>query len=220
MRYKTGDIVKIKDDLSIEKYDGQSEQGIVKDMIKYRGQIAKVILANPKEENYVLDIDDGKWAWEDLVLEDVKCYKPTFDKEIVEQFLRNVNVDYTEYKEEIIGDISYNAIKSLFMENTKLQQENSELKQEISELKNSLSWRINYCQELEKDLFENCNNYVIPIQKVKDKIEEILNNGEYRIIFEGDAEFPDEATRIDAQKYIKLEKLQELLEGRKENESN
>ena len=59
---------------------------------------------------------------------------------------------------------------------------------------------------------------VIPIQKVKDKIEEILNNGEYRIIFEGDAEFPDEATCIDAQKYIKLEKLQELLEGRKENE--
>lgn len=55
----------------------------------------------------------------------------------------------------------------------------------------------------------------IPVQKVKDKIEEILNNGEYRIIFEGDAEFPDEATCIDAQKYIKLEKLQELLEGRK-----
>ena len=60
------------------------------------------------------------------------------------------------------------------------------------------------------DLLDN-----IPVQKVKDKIEEILNNGEYRIIFEGDAEFPDEATCIDAQKYIKLEKLQELLEGRK-----
>ncbi len=49
--------------------------------------------------------------------------------------------------------------------------------------------------------------------KLKDKIEEILNNGEYIIIFEGDAEFPDEATCIDAQKYIKLEKLQELLES-------
>ena len=58
------------------------------------------------------------------------------------------------------------------------------------------------------------NNY-ISVQKVKDKIEEILNNGEYRIIFEGDAEFPDEATCIDAQKYITLEKLQELLAGRK-----
>ena len=39
MKYKIGDIVKIKDDLSIEKYDEQSNQGIVKDMIKYRGKL-------------------------------------------------------------------------------------------------------------------------------------------------------------------------------------
>ena len=122
----------------------------------------------------------------------------------------------SEKLEELISLLYQNNLtqygKRLLVENIeKLQKENEELK-------NSLSWRINYCQELEKDLFENCSNYVIPIQKVKEKIEEILNNGEYRIIFEGDAEFPDEATRIDAQKYIKLEKLQELLEGRKENE--
>ena len=83
--------------------------------------------------------------------------------------------------------------------NEVLLKENEELKADNYELNN----RIN-------DLLDN-----IPVQKVKDKIEEILNNGEYRIIFEGDAEFPDEATCIDAQKYIKLEKLQELLEGRK-----
>lgn len=47
------------------------------------------------------------------------------------------------------------------------------LQKENEELKNSLSWRINYCQELEKDLFENGSNYVIPKQKVKDKIEEL-----------------------------------------------
>lgn len=177
MRYKIGDIVKIKDDLSIEKYDEQSRQGIVKDMIKYRGKIAKVILVNPIEENYVLDIDDGKWGWEDLVLEDVKYYNPT-DKEIVEQFLRNVNVDYTEYEEEIIGDISYNAIKSLFMENTKLEQENSELKQEISELKNRLAWRVKYSQKLEEDLYGNMNNYMDKnnINESINKIEEILKD--------------------------------------------
>ena len=50
----------------------------------------------------------------------------------------------------------------------------------------------------------------IPVQKVKDKIKEILKNGEYRIIFKGDAEFPDEATIITAQKYLKLEKVQKL----------
>lgn len=60
------------------------------------------------------------------------------------------------------------------------------------------------------------NDY-IPIQKVKDKIEEILNNKEYRIVFEGNAEFPDDATIINAQKYIKLEKMQELIEESEEN---
>ena len=54
----------------------------------------------------------------------------------------------------------------------------------------------------------------IPVQKVKDKIKEILKNGEYRIIFEGDAEFPDEATIITT-KYLKLEKVQKL---QRENE--
>ena len=54
-------------------------------------------------------------------------------------------------------------------------------------------------------------------QKVKDKIEEILNNKEYRIVFEGNAEFPDDATIINAQKYIKLEKMQELLKESEEN---
>lgn len=47
--------------------------------------------------------------------------------------------------------------------------------------------------------------------------EEILNNKEYIIVFEGNAEFPDDATIINAQKYIKLEKMQELIEEREDN---
>lgn len=82
----------------------------------------------------------------------------------------------------------------------KLQKENEELKADNYELNNRIT-----------DLLEN-----IPIQKVKDKIEEILNNKEYRIVFEGNAEFPDDATIINAQKYIKLEKMQELIEEREE----
>ena len=81
----------------------------------------------------------------------------------------------------------------------KLQKENEELKADNYELNNRIT-----------DLLEN-----IPVQKVKDKIEEILNNKEYRIVFEGNAEFPDDATIINAQKYIKLEKMQELIEERK-----
>ena len=81
-----------------------------------------------------------------------------------------------------------------------LQKENEELKADNYELNNIIT-----------DLLEN-----IPIQKIKDKIEEILNNKEYRIVFEGNAEFPDDATIINAQKYIKLEKMQELIEEREE----
>ena len=109
----------------------------------------------------------------------------------------------------------YEAVSKLLSDYKRVLKENEELKEDRDKFKKALGKRITYCNELEKDLFENCSNYVIPKQIVKDKIEEILNNGEYRIIFEGDAEFPDEATCIDAQKYIKLEKLQELLEGRK-----
>ena len=82
----------------------------------------------------------------------------------------------------------------------KLQKKNEELKDRIRE--HTMLISPYYVKE----------NY-IPVQNVKDKIEKILNNGEYIIIFEGNADFPDEATRIDAQKYIKLEKLQELLES-------
>lgn len=93
----------------------------------------------------------------------------------------------------------------------KLQKENEELKfKERSRIIGKYG-----DAEIHDVINRTLSNDYISIQKVKDKIEEILNNGEYRIIFEGDAEFPDEATCIDAQKYIKLEKLQELLEGRK-----
>lgn len=126
------------------------------------------------------------------------------DIEILEEMIENANIEnmdmnncfggeHIEAIEHILSDY-----KRVLEINEVLLKENEELKADNYELNN----RIN-------DLLDN-----IPVQKVKDKIEEILNNGEYRIIFEGDAEFPDEATCIDAQKYIKLEKLQELLEGR------
>lgn len=57
----------------------------------------------------------------------------------------------------------------------KLQKGNEELKEDRDKFKKELLKRITYCNELEKDLFENCSKYVIPIQKIKDKIEEYKN---------------------------------------------
>lgn len=78
----------------------------------------------------------------------------------------------------------------------KLQKENEELKEDRDKFKKALGKRITYCNELEKDLFENCSNYVIPKQIVKDKIEELIKEGRH----------------YNANK---IEVLQELLEKRK-----
>lgn len=48
-----------------------------------------------------------------------------------------------------------------------------ELEEEKDKLKERLVERITYCNELEKDLFENCENYVVNKSKIRDKIEEL-----------------------------------------------
>lgn len=65
-----------------------------------------------------------------------------------------------------------------------------------------------YTKLLEEDLFENCSNYVIPIQTIKGKIEELKQEKEKY----GNClikMYEDELVNRD----IKI--LQELLEGRK-----
>lgn len=78
----------------------------------------------------------------------------------------------------------------------KLQEENEKLKKLIIH-KNE------YTQQLEQDLFENCNNYVIPKQRVKDKIEELKHTDfiAQQVVMQHDKE----ALAI-------MEVLQELLE--------
>ena len=56
-----------------------------------------------------------------------------------------------------------------------------------------------YTKQIEKDLFENCSNYVIPKQIVKDKIEEIQEEGYWLF-----------TTDRDSNKCVEI--LQQLLE--------
>ena len=64
-------------------------------------------------------------------------------------------------------------IEILLSDYKRVLKENEELKEDRDKFKKALGRRITYCNELEKDLFENGSNYVIPKQKVKDKIEEL-----------------------------------------------
>lgn len=86
-------------------------------------------------------------------------------------------------------------------------KENEKLKEDRDKFKKALGKRITYCNELEKDLFENCSNYVIPKQIVKDKIEEYKNM----------LKTCNKVKDIDRIKAIneRILELQELLEGRK-----
>lgn len=68
MKFKVGDKVRIKEDLSCNKC---YKIAAAKDMEKYKGKIAKVKKIS-NEGNYILDIDGMKWAWSDDMLEPCK----------------------------------------------------------------------------------------------------------------------------------------------------
>ena len=74
------------------------------------------------------------------------------------------------------------AMQHILSDYKRVLKENKELQEDRNKFKKALGKRITYCNELEKDLFENGSNYVIPKQKVKDKIEEShrKENGELR----------------------------------------
>ena len=79
------------------------------------------------------------------------------DIKIIEDFILKTDVDYSEYNEQIVGDISYQAIQHILSDYKRVLKENKDLKADNYELNNRIT-----------DLLEN-----IPIQKVKDKIEEL-----------------------------------------------
>lgn len=99
-----------------------------------------------------------------------------------EHFIKSIKID-KEYKEENGWHGYYNKeivelariLQHILSDYKRVLKENEKLKEDRDKFKKALGKRITYCNELEKDLFENCSNYVIPKQIVKDKIEEYKN---------------------------------------------
>lgn len=135
---------------------------------------------------------------ENSIEEDIKKLKES----IIEEKYHIFNKDLKIIIEHILSDY-----KRVLKENERLQKENEELREDRDKFKKALGKRITYCNELEKDLFENCSNYVIPIQTIKDKIEK------YKKMLLSCNRFSD-VDRIKAINERILE-LEELLEGRK-----
>ena len=88
----------------------------------------------------------------------IKIYEllRTFKREGIENFVTTRK----KYIDVILSDYK------------RVLKENEELKEDRDKFKKALGRKITYCNELEKDLFENSSNYVIKKQIVKDKIEE------------------------------------------------
>ena len=104
------------------------------------------------------------------------------------------------------------AIEHILSDYKRVLKENEELKADRDKFKKALAKRITYCNELEKDLFENCSNYVISKQKVKDKIEELNKQLE--------EDLQDEI-KVNSNRFIIIcqckNGLQELLDGNDTN---
>lgn len=101
----------------------------------------------------------------------------TLDKELCNAFI-NILSDYKKLQEEFKEvDHECDRLEKIDFEKDmriiELQKENEELKADRDKFKKALAKRITYCNELEKDLFENCSNYIVSKQKIKDKIEKL-----------------------------------------------
>lgn len=117
--------------------------------------------------------------------------------ERLEKGMNDICFSVTYSKEEEEKDL-----KILLTDYKRVLNENEELKEIIARKNGEI-------QNLEADLFENASNYVIPKQRIKDKIEALKQEGNYRSIDNpyGRVHFVHEECDY------KIEVLQELLES-------
>lgn len=135
------------------------------------------------------------------ILNNIKAYMQENIDNGFNKFIYN-DLGYDEKCVDVI-----NAIEHILSEYKRVLKENKELQEDRDKFKKALGKRITYCNELEKDLFENGSNYVIPKSKVEEKIEEINKAYEDSKDENGESQYyyPDYTIRV----------LQELLEKRK-----
>lgn len=90
------------------------------------------------------------------------------DIKIIEDFILKTDVDYSEYNEQIVGDISYQAIQHLLSAYQEVLKENDELK------KSKITYeRVRNIQIENKEIV---NKKYISKQKIKEVIKELEEN--------------------------------------------
>lgn len=91
------------------------------------------------------------------------------DIKIIEDFILKTDVDYSEYNEQIVGDISYQAIQYLLSAYQEILKENEELK---FEERRRIIGKYGDA-EIHDVINRTLSNDYIPVQKIKDIIDRI-----------------------------------------------
>lgn len=108
--------------------------------------------------------------------------------------------ELTATAREMFGRDIVLRFRKLLQENKRLKTENDELR-----IKNNSRLVGRYAEVRLEEIIRD--KYIS-----KDKLKEILGN-KFVVIYSGNTEFPDHATKINKVKYINAKDLQELLEG-------
>lgn len=128
--------------------------------------IEKYISFTSNRQNFSHDTD---WNWNKDLANKIEHVLSDYKRALKENELLRTDIEsWKKYCEEIEEEQTEMSNK-----NCELEFEIEKLQKENEELKRLMAHKNRYTKLLEDDLFENCSNYVIPIQKIKDKIKEI-----------------------------------------------
>lgn len=91
----------------------------------------------------------------------------------IEEDIKDIKkyISFASKRENFSHDTDWNWNKDLANKIEHILSDYKRVLKENEELKKLIAHKNAYTKMLEKDLFENCSNYVISRQKIKDKIE-------------------------------------------------
>ena len=100
------------------------------------------------------------------------------DIKIIEDFILKTDVDYSEYNEQIIGDISYQAIQHLLSAYKRVLKENKEWERAYQEEKEEQFDLIKENYKLKNELENKRKEYQETYKDVREELKELRKDNE------------------------------------------
>lgn len=164
------------EDIQYYKKEIQSIKNIVDNYLKEKARADKL----EKEYSAMLtESDENECDYKRVLKENEELRQEKIDNQKINLLAQNSMLDYQNGYEDgkanrrsAVQSIIDNQQYYIFQKQIeKYEKEIEKLQKENEELKNLMAHKNDYTKKLEEDLFENCSNYVVSVQKIKDKIE-------------------------------------------------